>query len=388
MERRKDSKGKVLQKGESERKDGTYMYRYYDSNHDRISVYAQTLNELREKEKQILADLTEGIVTNDFTLNELFCRYLAQNCNLKDRTRKKYEDEYCRWVKNTWIGKRKIKDIKKSDVAKFYKEKHNGGLANGTIVCIHKYINGALNLAYEDDLIRRNYAKLCIEPYKGQTKRYPLTKAQTNEFLTAAENERYGKKYLLGFKLMLLTGMRIGEMTGLTWNDIDLKNRIIDVNHQFVTGDADSRTTYHIDDPKTFKGKRKVPMSDDVFQLFKELKTETYFDAFKFNAAVDGYKGFVIHSRTGLPVLTSKFNEYAHRIVDRYNEEHEEKLPNITCHICRHTFCTRMAELNMNPQALIKIVGHSSYATTENTYISVDDDFVNEEFYKAMRGAV
>ena len=290
------------------------------------------------------------------------------------------------WIGSSWIGKYKLNQLVKSDIVLFYKELSEKGYSNGTIKCIHKYINGVLEMAFEDDMIRRNFAKKCIDPYKKINTRTALTKRETDLFLTACENARWGYNYLLGFKLMLLTGLRIGEMTGLTWNDIDLKNRTINVDHQFIQGDDKSRTSYHIDATKTSNGKRKVPMSDDVYELLKELKESTYFDSLKFDTSVDGYKGFVLHTRSGLPILTARFNEYAHKIVDEYNNVHEEKLPNITCHICRHTFCTRMAELNMNPNALIKIVGHASYKTTENVYISVEDEFVNEEFFRVMRG--
>lgn len=388
MERRKDSKGRVLKKGENQRADGTYMYRYMDLNGKRKSIYGKTLDILRKKEAEIDKDLADGIYSTDISLNELFDRYLEQNVNIKPRTKYKYETEYNRWVKNTWIGRRKIKSLVKSDIAKFYKELKEQDYSNGTIKCIHKYINGALNMAYEDDIIRRNFATTCIEPYKETNKRYSLTKQETAKFLDTAESTNEGKNYLLGFKLMLLTGMRIGEVSGLTWNDIDLKNKIIDVNHQFILGDESSRTSYHVDTPKTFNATRKIPMSNDVYELLKELKEETYFESLKFGSVVDGYKGFVLHTRTGLPILTARFNEYAKKIVNKYNETHEDKLPTISCHICRHTFCTRMAELNINPTALQKIVGHGSYSTTANVYISVEDDFVNEEFYKVMRGCV
>lgn len=255
MERRKDAKGKVLRKGENQRKDGTYMYRYYDLNHDRKSIYAKTLNELREKEEHINGDLRDGIYSNDSTLNETFDRYL-ENSSIKERTKYKYRTEYDRWIRCTWLGKKKIRTIVKSDIVKFYKEKA-GTLSNGTIRCIHKYINGALNMAFEDDLIRKNYAPSCIEPYLDSNKRHALTSSETKRFLETAESMNEGKNYLLGFKLMLLTGLRIGETSGLTWDDIDLKNRIINVNHQFVQGDEKSRTAYHIDNPKTFKGKKK-----------------------------------------------------------------------------------------------------------------------------------
>ena len=343
MERRKDNKGRVLQKGESQRKDLTYMYRYKNLDGKRVSIYAKTLNELRKKEKELNKDLELGIYTTDITLNELFNRYLEQNKRLKDRTKHKYKTEYDRWIGSKWIGKRQIKTIVKSDIAKFYKEMSDAGYSNGTIKCIHKYIHSSLEVAFEDDMIRKNYSEKCIEPYIKTESRKPMTKEETSKFLETAKSANFGKNYLLAFKLMLLTGMRVGEITGLTWNDIHLKERYIDVNHQFVLGDANSRTTYHIDVTKTENGKRKVPISNDLCNLIKELKKETYFDSFKFKSSVDGYSGFVIHTRSGLPVLTSRLNEYSNRIVDIYNSTHEDQLPKITCHTCRKTFCTRLA---------------------------------------------
>lgn len=364
----------------------TYMYRYNDLDKKRKCVYARTLDELRKKELEIEEDLKLGIYTSEWTLNQTFDRYLEQNTKLKDRTKHKYKTEYDRWIGCKWIGKRKIKGIVKSDITKFYKELSESGLSNGTIRCCHKYISGALNMAFEDDMIRKNCALNCIEPYIGTNKKEGMTKDETDKFLTTAEKVNFGKNYLLAFKLMLLTGMRVGEVTGLTWDDVNLKERYLDVNHQFVTGDENSRTTYHIDTTKTTNGKRKVPISDDLYELLQELKTETYFDAYKFKAEVDGYSGFVIHTRTGLPILSSRLNEYAKKIVSIYNEQHEDKLPNVTCHTCRHTFCTRLAELNISPHALQKIVGHGSYQTTARVYISVEDDFVNDEFFRVMRG--
>ena len=388
MERRKDNKGRVLQKGESQRSDLTYMYRYNDLDGKRKCIYGKTLDELRKKEKEISKNLDLGIYSNEFTLNQLFDRYLEQNPKLKERTRHKYRTEYDRWVAKKWIGKKKISTIVKSDVTKFYKELTDSGLSNGTIKCVHKYISGALNMAYEDDLIRRNYAYNCIEPYMETQKREGLTKKQTDDFLSTAEAMDGGKNYLLAFKLMFLTGMRVGEVTGLTWDDVNLKERYIDVNHQFVMGDEKSRCSYHIGETKTEAGTRKVPISDDLYELLKGLKAETYFDAYKFKAEVDGYSGFVIHTRTGLPIITPRLNEYAKKVVAEYNRTHNDKLPNVTCHTCRHTFCSRLAELKISPHALQKIVGHGSYETTARVYISVEDDFVNEEFFRVMRGAV
>lgn len=387
MGRRKDSKGKVLQKGESERKDGTYMYRYYGKNNERKCIYAPTLNELREKEREINKDTALGVYSNKYTMNELFYRYLEQNVKIKDRTRFKYKTEYDRWVSQTWFGRKQIRSITKSDIILFYKEFKNKGFSDGTIRCIHKYISGSLNMAFEDDLIRRNYASGCCEPYMNKPKRDAMTKEETLKFLLEAENIDFGKNYLLLVKLMLLTGLRVGEATGLTWDDIDLKRRTISVNHQFIIGDDKSRTSYHIDTTKTKNSIRTVPMSEDVYELLKYLKETTYFDSYKFGSNVDGYSGFVVHTRTGLPILTPRINEYIKKVILHYNDTHEDKLrKDISCHTCRHTFCTRMVEFGMSIHAVQKLVGHSSYKTTADVYVSIEDDFVNKEFFNVMRG--
>ncbi len=388
MERRKDSKGKVLQKGESERKDGTYMYRYYGKNNERKCIYAPTLNELREKERGINKDAALGVYSTKHTMNELFYRYLEQNVKLKERTRFHYKTEYDRLIANTWFGKKQIKAITKSDVVMFYKEFKDQGYADGSIRNIHKYISGALNMAFEDDLIRRNYASGCCDPYMETPKRDAMTKEETLKLLSTAETVNFGKNYLLLVKLMLLTGLRVGEATGLTWKDVDMKNRIISVNHQFVQGDEKSRTAYHIDVPKTKDSIRNVPMSNDLYELLKELRETTYFDAYKFGTNVDGYSGFIVHTRTGLPVLKARINDYLKQVINVYNTKNKDDnlRENISCHTCRHTFCTRMIEYGMNIHAVQKLMGHSSFKTTADVYVSIEDKFVNEEFFNTMRG--
>lgn len=384
IERRKDNKGRVLLKGETQRSDQTYMYRYKDLNGERKCVYAKTLNELRTKEEEINKNLVLGIYTTDFILNELFDKWLAQNPKAKDRTKYKYKTEYDRWIGCKWIGHKKVKNITKSDINLFYQELSDSGYSDGTILCCDKYIYNSLQMAVDDDFIRKNYAKGCSEPYRNETVKKSLTREETKIFLEAAEMIGFGEKYLLAFKMMLFTGMRVGEITGLTWDDINFEKRYISVNHQFVLGDENSRTTYHIDEPKTKAGNRKVPMSNGIYKMLLDLKETTYESSYKWGTQVDGYTGFVIHTRTGLPVLTARLDEYSKKVVKFYNDNHEDKLPDITCHTCRHTFCTRLAEANINPHALQTIAGHASYSTTARVYISVEDEYVNDEFFRVM----
>lgn len=386
MERRKDNKGKVLKTGESQRNDGRYCYRYNGLDGKRKYIYDFDLNLLREKERKINRDIEDGIYENKITMNECFDRYIKVKTDLRDGTRHKYNIEYNRWIRDTWFGNKLISSIKKSDVLLFYKEKSKT-LSNGTIRCIHKYINPALEMAVEDDLIRKNPANNCIKDYMENKPKEALTKEETINFLEYAEDYPYGKNYLLAVKIMLGTGLRVGEVTGITWDDVNFKEKTINIDKQFTLIAGGGRHEYHISKPKTESGFRKVPMSDDVLEMMSSHKKETYFQSLKYGTNIDGYSGFVFHTRTGLPILSNRINDYLSKLVKSYNEEHEIKLPQISCHTMRHTFCTRMAELGINPKSLQYIMGHSSYKTTADVYITETNEHVMEEFKKVLHQA-
>ena len=119
---RKDSKGRVLRKGESQRKnDGRYIYQYTDPAGKRRVVYANDLLELREKEKELVRNQLDGLesyCSGKTTLNYAFDRYISTKYDLKEQTRVNYKYMYDRFVRDTF-GKRIISDIKYSDV-KFF----------------------------------------------------------------------------------------------------------------------------------------------------------------------------------------------------------------------------------------------------------------------------
>lgn len=384
MEKRKDSKGRALKDGETERGDGRYCYRYYGLDGKRKCVYDKNLSSLRDKERKINKDLEDRIYSNNITLNQAYDRYMAVKTNLRNGTRHKYNLEYDRWIRDTWLGNKCISDIKKSDILLFYKEKSKK-LSGGTIRCMHKYIHPALEMAVEDDLIRRNPSNNCAKGYMEGKPRKAMTKEDTVKMLAYAENEfDYGKEYLLAVKIMLGTGLRVGETVGLTWDDLDMKNGTISVDKQFTLIAGGGKHEYHISKPKTDSATRKIPMSKDVLEMMKEHKNQTYFESIKYGASIDGYSGFVFHTRTGLPILPNRINDYLSKLVNSYNSTHEEPLPKISCHTMRHTFCTRMSELGINPKSLQYIMGHSSYKTTADIYVTETESHVIEEFHKAI----
>ncbi len=102
---------------------------------------------------------------------------------------------------------------------------------------------------------------------------------------------------------------------------------------------------------------------------------------------VDGKSGFYFLDKAGRPVLALHWEHYFKRIVDKYNNHYTEKLPRITPHVCRHTFCSKMARRGMNAKNLQYIMGHSEIGITLNTYTHLEFTDAKSDFERCMKGA-
>ena len=157
---RKDLRGRVLRKGESQRRsDGRYVYTYTDPLGRRKYVYAQDLVTLREKEAQLMKDQMDGLdiyVAGKATVNFVFDRYMSLKNNLKPTTKSNYLYMYDRFIRDTF-GKRNIAEIKYSDVVQFYNHlTKKQELKINTLENIHTLLHPTFQLAVRDDIIRKN----------------------------------------------------------------------------------------------------------------------------------------------------------------------------------------------------------------------------------------
>ena len=278
-EKRRDSKNRVLQNGESQRKDGKYEFKYVDVNGIRRSAYSWKLVEtdrvpegkrcevsLREMEKQIRRDLEDGIQThtaNTKTLNQLFDTYMSTK-ELKQSTRTNYQYMYKNYVSDT-IGKRRISSIKYSDIKKFYNslilEKK---FKPNSMEIINTILHPVFTMAVRDGYIRTNPSDGVMAEIKKshnweKPKRHALTEKQQSLFVDfVADSDTY-KHWLPLFTVLLGTGCRIGEIIGLTWEDSDFTENIISINHNLIYRQQDDgKCEMHITTPKTEAGKRIV----------------------------------------------------------------------------------------------------------------------------------
>lgn len=129
-------------------------------------------------------------------------------------------------------------------------------------------------------------------------------------------------------------------------------------------------------------GVRKVPMTPEVADCFRTIIKKR--KKVKKEPVVDGYSNFLYLDQNGMPMVALHWEKYFQFIREKYNKLYKEPLPTITPHVCRHTFCTKMAKAGMNPAKLKYIMGHSSMDITFDTYTHLQVDDVREEMLKMV----
>ena len=396
VERRKDKKNRVLKEGEYQRSCGTYEFKWRDKSGGRHSISAVTLEELREKELDVLRDVLDGVKAdkNNLTINDLYNSWVQLKRGLKDNTFSNYKYMYTMFVEPDF-GKRKIVDLKHSDIRSFYNyladERH---VQINTIDCIHTVLHKVLELGVEDDYLRYNPSDNALKELKKArnfevTKRRALTVPEQELFEAYLSKQGQYHRWYPIFIIMLWTGMRVGEVTGLRWCDIDLEDDTISVNHTLVYYDKrnDERCTFAINTPKTAAGERIIPMLPKVKEAFLMEKQYQEECGLESRAVVDGYRDFIFINRFGNVQHQGTLNKALSRIVRDCNFEILDKphkkdtviLPKFSNHSLRHTFTTRMCEAGVNLKVMQEILGHADAETTMDIYAEATKELKKSE---------
>ena len=400
----KDTKGRKLQKGESQREDGRYEYRYTDANGKRKSVYSWKLTptdpipqgkkrgpSLRELKLQIEADRRDGISDANMTVNDLWKKFITSKRKLKDSTRNGYIYNYNKYIKPEF-GNIRISEVKYSDILCFYNYLiHDVGLTVRTVEIIQNIIHPMFNLAVKDHAIRDNPSQDVMKELKenndGDNKKvHTLSKEEQEVFFDFVENSDTYSHWLDLFIVLIGTGCRIGEALGLTFADLDFKNNNISINHSIsYRPQEDGKCKHRISTPKTEKGTRNIPMLPEVKEALLRIKAEQKLNG-KCISVVDGYSGFVFMNRDRNVMMFSSVNKAISRIVKEQNKQASEDksvenpvmLTHFTAHSFRHTFCTRLFEKSQDFKAIQELMGHADVQTTMKIYDKVFPDRRNQ----------
>ncbi len=395
--RRYDKNHCILQKGESQRSDGVYMFRWTDEYGKRRCLYATNLDDLRLKEQKRELNRLEGIKEPPacLTVERLYETWKDLKRGIKDTTRSGYIQIFESQIAPSF-GKKLVVKVKRSNVRAFYislmEEK---GLSVATVERVHNVLQQVFQFAVDDDILRKNPCDRVLKELKASyihlasAKRKALTLKQENNFLRFLyEHDRYLHWYPVFF-IMANTGLRVGEITGLRWRDVDLENGFIDVNHTLVYFDhRDSKGCYYsINTPKTENGKRRVMMTQAVKEAFiMEKKYQEMADLESLDV-INGYEDFVFINRFGHVQNQAGLNKAIQRAIRDFNSiavdkgktDPDDLLPHFSCHVLRHTYATRLIESGCSLKFVQASMGHSEIQTTMDIYVSVTEEFQHNE---------
>lgn len=390
---RKDSKGRVLHKGESYIRDRElFCYAFTDSFGKRRYIYSKDLGELRQKETQTKKDELDGIdiyVLARSDLNFVFDRYIETKSELRSSTKSNYVYTYNRYVRKGF-GKKKITDIKYSDVLFFYNALLKEGLSISTVESVHILLHPAFQMAVRDNIIRTNPSDNVMAEIKKKNKGRPeprraLTVEQQQAFMKFIDRPEY-IRWKPMFTVMFGTGVRVGELLALRWDDLNFDENKITIRHDITYCprlECGSKCEFRIDDPKTEAGKRDIPMLDKVREALIEEKKYQNETGNHNIMELGGFSGFVFCNRFGNFHNQSTINREIKRIVNDCNAKEQINarregrkpimIPSFSCHITRHTFCTRLCENETNIKVIQTIMGHKDIQTTLDIYAEVSE---------------
>lgn len=357
----KDLRGKELGIGISQRKDGLYTARFTDRFGKRRQQYFKKLQECR----QWLADAQfqdeHGGITacGDMTVSAWFEYWLEniKSANAKKNTISNYRNRYKQSIE-PYIGNMPLRDVKPLHCQNILNEMVNSGYKNSTIGLVRTAMKILFEDAVENEIIIRNPVKKSVQCTQGKESeiKTAMTVEEQKVFLSHAKESSYYYQYAF----VLQTGIRVGELVGLQWSDIDFENRVLRISRTVnqIAGEWITGT------PKSKAGQREIPLTAEALNILDKVK-----DSRKTLDIVPmQFHDVVFVSRTGKPVDNSSYNAALRKICDKAG------IPHISMHTLRHTFATRCIEAGMQPKTLQTVLGHSSIDMSMNVYVHVMED--------------
>ncbi len=361
-----------LPRGITLRKDGRYQASYY-FNGTRKYLYDMNLDALEVKLRNVRYEIDHGIFTKPerIRLDDWFSTWMNEYkaFELKKGTIENYKRNYRLYI-SPYLGNCFVKEIRAEHLQKLYNDLMRAGYSYGVINLCAGILSGMFTQLMRNDIIMKNPVKLANLPKKEKRpKRRVLTDAEQQLFLKYAASSSFYSLY----RLALATGLRIGELTSLTWKDIDFENESLS-----VTGTLKyfKDTGFYKDTPKSDSGNRTVPLLPSICKMLKHVRREQNKDRLSAGSKwrpVKGLEHLVFTTKNGEPLKKRTIAYDIDHITDEINEN-EKDIPlfeKFSPHTLRHTFATRALENGIPPKVVQDILGHSSITMTLDLYTHV-----------------
>lgn len=379
----KNLRGREIGKGLCQRKDGLYVARFInrlgkraERSFSSLPLARNWLEDARHADKH--AALNHTFVPSEITVDEWFEFWISHIVgDLAPNTLRNYRERFQRNI-HPVLGHLKLADVKPLHckmVLSGMNEDYSGSTIRQTYITMGTFFKAALM----NDLITKH-------PMDGVRYTKPVRAVSDIRFLTIDEQERFlevanRSHNYYQYALILETGLRIGELIGLTWDNISWANRTLTVTKTLEY--RHSQGIWRAGPPKTLQSYRTIPLTQKAHSILKTVaeqakerkesdelsQTLEYMDRRTGETVTFQMRDLVfINFRTGMPSKNSSYDTHLYKLCD------EAGIKRFSAHVLRHTYATRAIERDVPPKVLQKLLGHSNLSTTMDRYVHVTSD--------------
>ncbi len=309
-----------------------------------------------------LRELDMGTIIEDKIMNfgEYLDFWLKNSCKdkLSINTYEEYELKVNKHIKPC-LGNIKLDSLKPLQIQNFYTLKMGEGLAERTIISFHKIIHRALEQAVKWQIVRLNVSNGVDKPKVKKNKTQVLNEKEVKELLEKAKKTKLYVPIVLG----AYTGMRRGEILGLTWDNIDLIKGRITIEKTL----SSTKKGIVFTGTKTETSNRTIAISKNVIKVLKYNKTKQLEDKMRLgNLYIDN--NLVCCKENGDFLNPKNFSRDFHNLVVN------SKIKNIRFHDLRHTHASLLVKLGVHPKEVSTRLGHSDIGITMNLYSHIYEE--------------